>query len=524
VAGTYVLKPYVRRREIGWFGRFLIFATIVFVAAFYGLMVSILPMQLIAIPAVPLLLLIALLLWMLPDLGAVDVGRMATLMLWFVGLNIMWPIYIAFDVPGLPWITPTRIVVFSLLSLVVFGLATSSEFRASITETLDTVPTIRRLFWIFWGFTTLSLVFSSTLIFSLNKYANNQIFWTMLCCVSALVATRELFVKRMATILVTTTFIVSVIAIHEFSIERIIWIDYLPSFLKVDPDFIEKVGSSQARSSTGIYRARGTMTNSLYFAEYLSLTFPLAIHFIARAKRWRYWTLLALGIFGTMVAMYLTNARSAMIGMLLTFLIYPAVAAWRRRKQNPSSIPAMTTLVAYPVGIVLVSLVVVFWRRAHVAVLGGGQHAASSEAREVQWAMGLPKAVSHPLGHGVSRAGEVLSFANPAGELTIDSYYLSVLLDYGFLALPVFILLFILPAWHAFKVFADARDEQTMLVAPLAIGLLNFIVIKAVLSSEGNMPLAFVFLGCIIGLILRHQRQIAPERVRPSPEGIQQPV
>lgn len=524
MAGTYVLKPYVSRREIGWFGRFMIFATIIFVAAFYGLMCSILPMQFIAIPAVPVLLLIALLLWMLPDLGAVDVDRMATLMLWFIGLNIMWPNYIAFDVPGLPWITPTRIVVFSLLSLVVMGLATSSEFRASIKDAQTGVPSIRRLFWFFWGMTTLSLVFSSTLVFSLNKYVNNQIFWTMLFCVSALVATREMFVSRMAKILVVTTFIAAVLAIYEFSIERIIWLDYLPSFLKVDPEFLDKVGSSQARSATGIYRARGTLANSLYFAEYLALTFPLIIHFIARSTRFRDTALLVLGAFAVMVAMYLTNARSAMVGMLLTLVIYPGVAAWRRRKQHASSITAMTTLVAYPVGLVAVALIVVFWRRAHVAVLGGGQHAASSEARSVQWAMGWPKALTHPFGHGVSRSGEVLSFANPAGELTIDTYYLSVLLDYGILALPVFILLFALPAWYAFRTYTEARDDETMLVAPLAMGLINFIVIKAVLSSEGNMPVAFVFLGCIMGLILRHQRQTGTSPAHAEAAGVPQPA
>jgi hypothetical protein len=84
--------------------------------------------------------------------------------------------------------------------------------------------------------------------------------------------------------------------------------------------------------------------------------------------------------------------------------------------------------------------------------------------------------------------------------------------------------MFVLPTWYAFKVFAETKDQEIMLVAPLAIGLINFIVIKSVLSSEANMPLAFVFLGCVLGLILRHQRQTDPQRGGLQPEGLPQPV
>ena len=100
MAGSFVLKPYERRREPGPFRRFMFFAAIIGLAAFYGLLASVLPMQLLFIPLVPILILVALILWMMPDVGGLQIERMQTLMWWFIGLGILWPNYVAFDLPG----------------------------------------------------------------------------------------------------------------------------------------------------------------------------------------------------------------------------------------------------------------------------------------------------------------------------------------------------------------------------------------------------------------------------------------
>lgn len=405
MAGSLVLKPYERRSNVSGFGKFMLFSGLVFVATIYGLMCAILPMQLIAIPAVPVLLMVALILWLLPDIGEARVDSAESLMLWFIGLNIVWPNYVAFDLPGLPWITPTRIIVFSILAVVMFGLATSSEFRRRINDVTGSQRGIRMLFWAFWLMTTVALAFSNQMSFSINKYANNQIFWTMMFPVAAYFAVRKGFVDKVATIIVVTLFVVMMLGLYEYKIQKVFWIDQLPFFLRVDPEFLERVAKSQSRAGTDVYRVRGTMATSLYFAEFLAMVFPLALHFMLRSKGFIRTVLLAAGVAGTTVVMYLTNARSAMVGLLLTLLIYPLFAAWRRRSLSPRSIGATSTLAMYPFGVVVVALLVVFWRRAHVMVLGGGQHQASSDARNAQWVMGLPKILKAPLGHGAGTWG-----------------------------------------------------------------------------------------------------------------------
>lgn len=115
------------------------------------------------------------------------------------------------------------------------------------------------------------------------------------------------------------------------------------------------------------------------------------------------------------------------------------------------SIVGPSLLMAYPVVMAATAALVLFWPRAHNIILGGGQHQASSDARAEQWRIGIPKLLSHPFGHGVGRGNDALGFFNRGGKGTVDTCYLTVMLDSGVIALPLFLLIFLIPAWLAFK-------------------------------------------------------------------------
>ena len=509
-----ILKPYESKKDPGPFRRFLAFMLLILVAVIYGLMTAVLPMQLLSVPLVPIIILIAIILWMLPDIGGIKEEQIGAMMLWYIGFGVVWPSYVAFDVPGLPWITPTRITVFTMLAVIVLNFSSSSEFRGRLKDAINEPKLLRNVFWLFWAATTFSLVFSNKPTESLNKYFNNQIFWTMMFPLSAFLATRPGFVMKMWKIVVIGTAVIMLSGIYEYRIERVFWLDHLPSFLKVDPEYLSRVMKSQARAGTDIYRVRGNFATSLYFSEFLAMVFPFFLHFTVREKRVLPFVLLLLGTFGMMTVMYLTNARSAMVGLVLCFPLYLLFVTLRERKINSQSVMATAMVVAYPVAVTILAALVELWPRLHVMVLGGGQHQASSDARKVQWAMGWPKIFSHPFGYGVSRNGEALGYYNLAGEITVDSHYLTLMLDSGIAALPLFIMCFMIPAWLALVYYREARTPEQELLAPLALGLVNFVVIKSVLTSEGSVPLAFVMSGCIIGLVWQRLHPNGPVPVK----------
>jgi O-antigen ligase len=504
---TAVLKPYTRRRDPGRFQRLVMAAALMALAAFYGLLSSVLPMQLLIVPMLPILLGVVLILWLLPDIGGVHEAWMRASMQWYVLLNVLWPTYVAINAPGLPWISATRVAITSLMLPAVMNYATSSEFRARIAEALATIPLVQKAFWVFWGTTALALLLSVDPLFSLNKFANNQIYWTAMLALSAWLATSPGFAHRIGRMLAWTIMIVGAIAINEFRVSAVVWLPYLPTWLQADDHVLEIVGSHNGRLGTGEYRVRGTFAGALYFAEYLAITLPFAVHMLFQTDRLWKFCLAALGVMATLVAMYFTGSRSAALAMVLTPLLYGFMVSWRLRKQQPSSLAASAVLFAYPAMVVFVSALVVFWRRLHVMIIGGGQHQASTDARATQWASGWPKVLSHPFGHGGGNSGEVLGFFNPGGDLpTVDSYFLTLLLDYGFIGLVSFLTLMFASIWYGFQGYNRAREPEMKILAPITIAIFNFTIIKAVSSTEGSMPIIFILIGCIIGLTAQQQR------------------
>jgi hypothetical protein len=507
MAEQYILKPYMRRRSPGPFRRFLAYAGLVFVAAFYGLMTSILPLQFLAIPLVPVLIMGGIILWMLPDRGGIHYDLMAKLMLLYVGFSISWPFYVAFDAPGLPWITPTRVFVGMLALVFLLNLAMSAELRSTINSVMKAVPDTRRLFWFYCLLTAISLVFSPHPINSLTRFINNQIYWTMMFVVAMLLASREGFVIRLSRVLVVTLIFVSLLGLYEASIQEVFWMSRLPSFLSVDPTLLATFADAQNRAGTSIYRVRGTMGVSLYYAEYLALVFPLLLHFIFRKQAFYKTLLLLLGGVAVACNMYLTNARSSMVGLIVAMVAYAFYNAFRAWRQRPNSILSAASFFAFPAAVGLLFTLMLTWNRLRVMTIGGGQHQASSEARNAQWTMGIPKAMTHPFGHGTAQSGEALGFTNAAGEVTVDSYFLTVLLEYGWLGMVTFILLLASTVWLGFLLYQTAQTKEEQLAGPLSIGMLNILIVKSVLSSEINLPIAFIMAGCLVGLA--YQRQVA---------------
>jgi O-Antigen ligase len=515
VAGTFILKPYERRKDPGLFGRVLRAAGLIFVAAFYGLLCSVLPPQALIVPLFPILVMVALILWMLPDIGGIRSDTMAQLMIWFAALHVAWPFYVAVNLPGVPWVTPTRLALGVMTLVFVFNLSTSSAFRATLGDTLSASPLTRRLFWLFTACSIVSLPFAgSHVFFSLNKLANNQVYWTMMFVLAAYLATLPGFLTRTTRAIVCAVLFVAVLGLIEAKLKRVIWIDHLPGFLKVDEGLLSTFADSQSRAYTDVYRVRGTMGVSLYYAEYLSMTFPLVIHYMVGEKRGWATLLLAMGAIAMMLNMYLTNARSGFIGLLLTLVAYSFFFIRRYYRRHRGSLLAAAGFFAFPAGLAGLVVLVLSWNRLRVLTLGGGQHQASSMAREAQWHLGLPKVANLPLGHGAGRAGEVLGYTNPGGYGSIDSYFLSLLLDYGPIGFLAFVFLFTTTAWYGYDIYMNSENEEQDLAGPLAVGLINFVVIKLVLSSELNVPIAFLFTGAIVGLMWQRAHGRDPARRR----------
>jgi hypothetical protein len=222
-------------------------------------------------------------------------------------------------------------------------------------------------------------------------------------------------------------------------------------------------------------------------------------------KQWTKWAAVASLPFLAFTVL-IANTRSGMFGLFFSFALSAAYWVYRYWRTNRNSVLAGVLFYGAPFAAVLSVLPIFFVGRVHALFFGTGLAVSSGDARKEQWALGWPKALHHPWGYGVGRSADVVGWFEPGGLLTIDTYYLSVLIEYGFVGFIVYFGMFLTAIFEVVRIVLARvlpNEDETSLVVPAAIVMVNFVVIKSVFSEEDNHSLFFMVLAMLIALCAR---------------------
>src|SRR3546814_3003931 len=108
-------------------------------------------------------------------------------------------------------------------------------------------------------------------------------------------------------------------------------------------------------------------------------------------------------------------------------------------------------------------------RRLYVMLIGGGQHQASNDARTSMYQDGIPLMLSNPWGFGANQGAAALNYRLPSGMLTIDSYYLSIGLDYGVLGLIAFYGMLLYSPSVRVRIYLTVADVEASIATTLSM-------------------------------------------------------
>ena len=210
-----------------------------------------------------------------------------------------------------------------------------------------------------------------------------------------------------------------------------------------------------------------------------------------------------------LILIYMTTARLGMVGWIAAHGFYGFVWTFRRWRRRRSDLLAVALMVAFPVlgASVLIGMTSV--DAITNRTIGGGSTGFSDEGRKDQFRMAPPVIMHNPLGYGAAKGGEALNFRTPSGFLTIDSYVLSVVLDYGIIGFILFYGTMLNTVWRTSKmaVDEDETDPDIHLGLAVAASIVAFLAAKLVLSQEDNHTIYFVLLGMACALQARHRRR-----------------
>src|SRR3546814_17014830 len=116
---------------------------------------------------------------------------------------------------------------------------------------------------------------------------------------------------------------------------------------------------------------------------------------------------------------------------------------------------------------------------------------------------GIPLMLIKPWCFGANQGAAALNYRLPSGMLTIDSYYLSIGLDYGVLGFIAFYGMILYATSVCARIYLTVRDEEATIAALLAMALGIYFTLQAVLRQPQNPPVLYIFGAVAIAPHLR---------------------
>jgi hypothetical protein len=518
-----VLSPYTNPRRPFWrpYAPWLLIPAFLFFCFCYGFYHALTAPFMLVPMAFPVAALAIIAIWALPDSRYAPTGALEVMFFtFFIGL-IMWPNYLALSPPGLPWITMIRLVGFPMVLLLLISVSVSRGVRSELRSALSAMPPVMIFLIMFAAVQILTIPMSGHLQDTANKVVLAQVSWTAMFFAGCYVFLKPGRPERWAVLLWVMSLLIGLIGLMEGRQGQVLWVGHIPDFLKIEDEAVLRILGGQQRAAIGVHRVQATFSTSLGLAEFLALCVPFIIHFAFGPYRLAIRIASGLSMPFLLYIVLITDSRLGMVGFLLGSLIYMlfwAALRWRRSKESIFG-PAIT--LAYPVIFSLAITATFFVGRIRNEVWGNGANRASNQGRISQYEDAIPLILKNPFGHGMGQGAEALGHRNPVGILTIDTYYMMIGLDYGLLGIVSFYGMLIAAIYYTAKyaISTVPTNNDTALLMPLSVALVNFLVIKAVFSQQDNHPLIFMMMGMGAALVYRSKIDSPPLKVRAGSSG-----
>lgn len=501
-----VLQPYVQPPSLIF--SLLTLAVILFLPfalLVYGFMFG-LSVPFVIVPfAIPIAVIGALIIWSLPDMRTAPTLGLEMLLPTFLVVQFLWPGYLAIALPGLPWITLTRLAGFPMAALLLVCLSVSERFRNYVGVSVTAIRPLAIFLMCFVAVEILTIPFSSRPIASAQLVFTHQVNWTTIFVLGCIIFRDIRYVERYFALFAFITIAVVGITYLESFRRHAPWAAHIPGFLKVPDDVIELVLKPNIRLFLNRYRAKATFFTPLALSEFLSLMTPFFLYFVFARVRFIWRVGAAAMIPALFVAVRMTDSRLGLVGMLLSVVLYGflwSIVRWRARKTD---LFAAVVLYGYPTLAALFLAGVFGSGRLRVMILGGQAQASSGEMRETQLSMAIAALARQPVGYGSGQSGPSLGFA-PGSFISVDNYFITVAMDYGPIGAFLWYGMFLIAILEGVKCCLSsetAGTREALMLAPLVVTLSSFLVLKWVHGQDSNHALYFLMLGMISALVYR---------------------
>jgi hypothetical protein len=456
-------------------------------------------------------------LWAMPDLYSVPRGAVRKLFFAVVVVDLCVPSYYAIAGTGLPWISLRRLVTFPLILAFAIVIAGSSADRARLAERFGAAKAISICAFGFLAMIWLSAVTADVPFASVSPAVDAFLTWYVPFFALVYLVRDEGDIERIFRVVCCSAIFVTVSGLVEFFVQHNIFIYMLPppilqALLEHDPLYQILL---KPAIRDGVYRSSSIYTDVLSFGEFAAMILPLSYYFLFHPQR-SYdrifgWTILLASLAG----LFASNSRGAYISALAAAPVFAALWVVRTNRSSKASLAAATVAVAGAIGFTALITSIFTVQRLYNTVIGNSTATQNSaQARLDQWHMAVPHIISNPLtGHGFGNGANVVGYISAGGLPTLDSSFVSFLVETGVPGLVFFFGLAVLGILFGAREYVSDPSPRGAIAGPVACSLVAFLVNRSVLSQRENQMLLYFLVGSVI--ILTYLRKTAASASSP---------
>lgn len=463
-----------------------------------------------SIPLGIVALVMLVLLWALPELQRVPHRLLKILFAPFVLTIVSVPIYLAIVVPGLPWLSIRRIVNVSFVVVFLLTVSASSMHRNVLIERLRSMAT-GKLALGYILMLIIATLASRNPTASLNDDMASMLAWYIPFLAIVLITSGARSVERSMLLILCGAIIDFLLGIPEFILRKPFIGNLLSSSMKAqllasDPGLESALnGSSVLRN--GMYRAQSVFATSISWSELAGMSTPLALHFLfhgstVRARAWG-----TCGVVACALSVVMSGARGGYVSSLLGSGLYLILWTLRQLRRHPMSLRGPIMMVMFVGLIIMVTGSVFFVGPVRRYVLGGYESQSSSDARSEQWAMATPKILASPVvGYGPGTAAQEVGWTNAAGDASLDSYIIALLINSGVPGCVLFFGMILAAIMSNVKMYLSDVPSG-VLGGALSCSLFAYSVYRVSLNQVENNGLMLVVLGLSLVLAFETRKR-----------------
>lgn len=493
-------------------------ATGVILAMYVGALLALGGSQAFNYVAAPVGVIAGLALWLMPDVTNPRDPPFHKLFLAYLFLVSAWPNYVALALPGLPWITPARLVLIGLLLTVTLQLAQNAQLRRYVVDTMTHDKWVARAWLCYYAVCLLVAAVGLTPATSLGIVANSLMLNSVHMVVAVWLFRRESAYWSVTLSITLALIFVLLVALLESWMQMPPWINHIPSFMRVDEDYLELYLSPQSRIGDGRYRVRSTFPLVLYFGFYLNLVMPLLLYYMSRMRGPKILLALALAVLIAFVVWF-ANARTAILSVAFSVAGFMALLMGRQllSGRKTDGLKSGLVLAGLAAALLMGAALVASSHRAKVFMFGGAQHADSDAGRDLQWDNTWRYLRGNVIGAGAGNSGILVGVPQANGILAVDSGWINILVDNGPLSFVFYMTIWLRLIYLGIVTFLRARTPLENLAGVFAICILNYVVSSYVVSSGLVTYLCYIYGPGILTLHRWQSQRLAAEAAQANP-------